>query len=104
MRPMRTPIDQIGRRASGSQVDVRPKSIIQKYSIHGTEQKKYYIDYIQHSNAQAELNDEKKRIQENKIQQEVYEIIYFRPMSAWAYNDDLRIEQEVEQIMNESYR
>lgn len=107
MRPMRTPIDQIGRRASGSQLDIRPKSTIQKYSSHRTEREEYeyerkcYTDYIQRNNAQAALSDEEKRIQENKIQQEVYEIIYFRPISDWAYNDDLRINKEVEKIMDD---
>ena len=61
-------------------------------------ERRYYPDYNIISETEQ---DEKKRIQEDKIQQEVNEIIYFHPMSDWAYDDDLRIKKEVEQIMND---
>ena len=77
LRPMRIPINQIIRKEK---------------SYHSTKIKQYTF---------RTKEDEKESIQENKIQQEINEIIYFHPMSDWVYDDDLRIKQEVERIMKE---
>ena len=119
MKPMRTPIDQIGRRASDSQTNIQsiyplistiqfikehsPKEINTKTEQNHEKRK------IQEENEERKIKEEKikeekikeEKIKEEKIQQEVYEIIYFRPKSDWAYDDDLRIGREVEQIMSD---
>lgn len=109
LRPMLTPIDSISRKTESC-----PPMKIERYTLRTKEnplktlhqiekcgdnyERKYYPDYKIISKTEQ---DEKKRIQEDKIQQEVNEIIYFHPMSDWAYDDDLRIKQEVERIMKE---
>ena len=109
LRPMLTPIDQISRKAESC-----PPMKIERYTLRTKEEplstlcqtgqcsdnheRRYFPDYNIISKTEQ---DEKKRIQEDKIQQEVNEIIYFHPMSAWAYDDDLRIKQEVEQMMDD---
>ena len=112
-RPMRTPIDQINRKAevcSPMKIErhtlmtkedplLRTLRQIEKCSNNN---EIHYPDYkiISKTEQDEKERDEKKRIQEEKIQQEVNEIIYLGPTSDWAYDDDLRIKREVEQIMN----
>lgn len=109
-RPMRTPIDQINRKA-----ELCSPMKIERYTLMTKEEpllrafhrqiekcsnnnEIHYPDYKIISKTEQ---DGKKRIQEEKIQQEVNEIIYLGPTSDWAYDDDLRIKKEVEQIMND---
>ena len=109
LRPMLTPIDLISRKAESC-----PPTKIERYTLRTKEDplstlrqtgkcsdnhgRRYLPDYNIISKTEQ---DAKKSIQEDKIQQEVNEIIYFHPMSDWAYDDDLRIKQEVERIMKE---
>lgn len=103
MKPMRTPIDQIGRRASGSH-NIQPiyplTSTIRFIKEHSPKEINTKTEQ-NYEKRKIQEENEKRRIKEEKIQQEVYEIIYFRPKSDWAYNDDLRIKREVEQIMSD---
>lgn len=109
-RPMRTPIDQINRKAKlCSPMKIERYTLMDKEdpllrAFHrqiekcSSNNEIHYPDYKIISKTEQ---DEKKRIQEEKIQQEVNEIIYLGPTSDWAYDDDLRIKREVEQIMSD---
>lgn len=109
-RPMRTPIDQINRKAElcspmkierytlMTKEDPLLRTLRQIEECSNNHERIHCPDYKIISKTEQ---DEKKRIQEEKIQQEVNEIIYLGPTSDWAYDDDLRIKKEVEQIMND---